>query len=286
MRYRLIERCREAYPVRLMCRCLNVSASGYYGWRDRPPSARERDNERLLKQICALHGDSDGIMGSPRICDELRYRGESCGRHRVARLMRANGLQGVPQRRRWRHKPSGQRPASVQNHLSRDFNAAAANSKWVTDITYIRTGESWLYLCVVIDLHSGLVVGWSMSQRQDRQMVLQAVLMALWQRRDKAAVILHSDRGCQFTSEEYQRFLRGHNLVSSMSAVGTCADNAAAESFFGMLKRERVNRKQYRTRAEARADVFDYIERFHNPRRRRQMETIKPSDLLLTQPSV
>jgi len=282
----MIERCREAYPVRLMCRCLRVSVSGYYAWRERVPSARHRDNERLLKQIRALHQDSDGIMGSPRICDELRYQGETCGRHRVARLMRAHGLQGVPQRRRWRHKPSGQRPGDVQNHLSRDFTATQPNSKWVTDITYIRTAESWLYLCVVIDLHSGIVVGWSMSPRQDRQLVLQAVLMALWQRRDKTPVILHSDRGCQFTSEEYQRFLRGHNLISSMSAVGTCADNAAAESFFGMLKRERVNRRQYRTRAEARSDVFDYIERFHNPRRRRQMESIRKDDLLLTQPSV
>lgn len=282
----MIERCREAYPVRLMCRCLRVSVSAYYAWRERTPSHRERDNERLLKQIRALHADSDGIMGSPRIHDELRYRGETCGRHRVARLMRAHGLQGVPQRRRWRHKSSGQRPGDVQNHLARDFTATQANSKWVTDITYIRTAESWLYLCVVIDLHSGIVVGWSMSPRQDRQLVLQAVLMALWQRRDKTPVILHSDRGCQFTSEEYQRFLRGHHLICSMSAVGTCADNAAAESFFGMLKRERVNRRQYLTRAEARSDVFDYIERFHNPRRRRQMESSQPDDLLLTQPSV
>lgn len=282
----MIERCREAYPVRLMCRCLRVSASGYYAWRLRLPSPRQRDNERLLKRIRALHEDSDGVMGSPRIFDELRYQGETCGRHRVARLMRVNGLQGVPQRRSWRKKPSGQRPDDVSNHLSRNFTASQANTKWVTDITYIRAGQTWLYLCVVIDLYSGLVVGWSMSLRQDRQLVLQAVLMALWQRKDKTPVILHSDRGCQFTSQEYQRFLRGHNLISSMSAVGTCADNAAAESFFGVLKRERVNRRQYRSPAEARADVFDYIERFHNPRRRRQMEPDRKDDLLLTQPSV
>lgn len=186
----MIERCREAYPVRLMCRCLGVSASGYYAWRERSPSARQRDNERLLRRIRTLHGASDGVLGSPRICDELRYRGERCGRHRVARLMRAHGLQGVPRRRRWRYKSSGQRPGDVQNHLSRDFTADTANRKWVTDITYIRTGESWLYLCVVIDLYSGLVVGWSMSLRQDRQMVLQAVLMALWQRREQGPVVL------------------------------------------------------------------------------------------------
>jgi putative transposase len=155
----------------------------------------------------------------------------------------------------------------------------------VTDITHVRTQESWLYLCVVVDLYSGIVVGWSMSHCQDRQLVLQAVLMALWQREAKTAVILHSDRGCQFTSDEYQRFLQGHNLICSMSAVGSCADNAAAESFFGLLKRERIYRRQYRTRAEARTDIFDYIERFHNPRKRRHLEMRQEQDLGLTKPS-
>jgi putative transposase len=225
-------------------------------------------------------------MGSPRIWNELRYAGESCGKHRVARLMRQSGLQGIPQRRRWKKKASGQRPLAVENRVARDFKAEEPNTKWVTDITYIRTAEQWLYLCVVLDLHSGIVVGWSMSHRQERQLVLQAVLMALWQRTDRRSVILHSDRGCQFTSDEYQRFLAGHNLVCSMSRVGSCADNAAAEGFFGMLKRERVNRRRYRTRAEARTDIFDYIERFHNPRRRRRLEEAKQKELLLTQPSV
>lgn len=160
------------------------------------------------------------------------------------------------------------------------------NTKWVTDITYIDTDEGWLYLSAVLDLHPGIVVGWSMSHCQTRELVIQAVLMALWQREDRSPIILHSDRGCQFTSGEYQRFLKGHNLICSMSAVGSCADNAAMEGFFGLLKRERVNRRKYRTRAEARADVFDYIERFHNPRRRRQLEGIKQKEILLTQPSV
>jgi putative transposase len=173
----------------------------------------------------------------------------------------------------------GQRQA---HHLDRQFQADAPNTKWATDITYVRTAEHWLYLCVVIDLHSNVVVSWSMSHRQDRQLVIQAVLMALWQRQDRSPVILHSDRGTQFTSDEYQQFLKGHNVICSMSGVGSCADNAAVESFFGLLKRERVNRRQYRTRPEARADVFDYIERFHNPRRRRQLETRKVD---LTKPS-
>ncbi len=200
--------------------------------------------------------------------------------------MRDDGLRGIPQRRRWGMKPTGTRPAHVQNHLARDFTADRPNTKWVTDISYIRTAEGWLYLCIVVDLYSGRVVGWSMSARQDRQLVLQAVLMALWQRPNRSPVILHSDRGCQFTRDEYQRFLKGHQIQSSMSAVGTCADNAAAESFFGMLKRERVNRRQYRTRAEARSDVFDYIERFHNPRRARRTEQREKKEVGLTQLSV
>ena len=282
----MVERCREAFPVRMMCRCLKVAASGYYGWRCRPLSTRAQENERLVSRIKSLHEASDGVLGSPRMRNELRYEGEQCSKNRVARLMRAEGLRGIPQKRRWQKKASGTRPEDVQNHLARDFDATEPNTKWVTDITYVRTAEEWLYLCVVIDLYSGMVVGWSMSHRQERQLVIQAVLMALWQRQDKTPVILHSDRGTQFTSDEYQRFLKGHNLIGSMRAVGSCADNAAAESFFGVLKRERVNRRHYQTRAEARADIFDYIERFHNPRKRRTLEQTKQDDLALTQLSV
>lgn len=271
MKYRMIQRCRHAFPIRLMCRCLRVSASGYYGWTTRRPSARTTENARLVQRMRDLHTEHDGVIGSPRMWEELRYAGERCGRHRVARLMRHAGLQGVPQRRRWRMKPTGARPAGTQNHLNRDFTATAPNTKWVTDITYIRTAEHWLYLCIVLDLYSGVVVGWSMSPRQDRQLVVQAVLMAVWQRPERTPVILHSDRGCQFTSDEYQQFLAAHHITCSMSAVGSCADNAAAESFFGRLKRERVNRRRYRTRVEARADIFDYIERWHNPRQRRRL---------------
>ena len=182
MKYRMIQRCCPAFPIRLMCRCLRVSSSGYYGWATRAPSAHAKENARLLGRIQALHAAQDGVVGSPRIWEDLRYAGERCGRHRVARLMRRAGLQGVPQRRRWQKKPAGVRPAGTRNHLERDFTAPAPNTKWVTDITYVRTAEHWLYLCVVLDLYSGLVVGWSMSPRQNRQLVVQAVLMALWQR--------------------------------------------------------------------------------------------------------
>jgi putative transposase len=252
----------------------------------RGPSARAQENARLLARIQPVHADHDGVVGSPRIWEDLRYAGERCGRHRVACLMRRAGLRGVPQRRRWRTKPSGTPPPGTRNHLARDFPATAPNTKWVTDITYIRTAEHWLYCCVVLDVYSGVVVGWSMSPRQDRQLGVQAVLRALWQRPARTPVILHSDRGCQFTSEEYQQFLAAHQVPCSMSAVGSCADNAAAESFFGRLKRERVNRRQSRTRAEARADIFDYIERWHNPRQRRRLEMQQREAKLVTHLSV
>ncbi len=267
-----------------MCRCLNVSTSGYYAWAGRNPSQRTRHNEWLLERIKAHHASSDGVLGAPRMHETLRHEGVAVGRHRVARLMRQATLCGVPQRRRCGKKPIGRRPVNVSNHLSRNFAARAGNQKWVADITYIRTAEAWLYLCVVIDLFHHEVVGWSMSRTQDRSMVINAVLMALWQRKGDDPIVLHSDRGTQFTSDDYQQFLADHNVLCSMSAVGHCADNAAAEGFFGMLKRERVNRRRYATIAEARQDVFDYIERFHNPRVRRRIQA-NDNTLPLIQPS-
>jgi putative transposase len=215
--------------------------------------------------------------------EELDFEEIRCSRNRVARLMRLDGLQGVPTRRRRGKKRSKGRPPSIDDHLQRDFVAHQANRKWVTDLTEIKTDEGKLYLGTVKDLYSSEVVGWSMSHRQTRSLALQAVLMALWQREEKTPVILHSDQGSQFTSGEYQRFLIGHKLTCSMGAVGSCADNASAESFFALLKRDRVNRRSYRTRAEARADVFDYIERFHNPRMRRRLARLARKESRLTQ---
>ena len=171
----------------------------------------------------------------------------------------------------------------MQNHLQRDFAASEPNSRWATDITFVRTAEDWLYLCVVIDLYSRLVVGWSMSAIQDRQLMFHAMLMAPWHRQDRSPPVLHSDRGCQFTSDEYQRFLKGHNVTCSMSGVGSCADNALVEGFFGMLRRERVNRRHYRTRAEARVDIFDYIECFYNPRMRSRLERETNNEIRLNE---
>ena len=174
MKYQTIQRCRGVYPVQLMCRCLRVSTSGFYGWAKRPMSAREVDNRRLLTRIREHHAASEGVLGVPRMHEELSDEGETASPNRIARLMAKNGLYGIPQRRRWRQKRSGVRPAYVRNHLERDFATTEQNAKWVTDITYIRTAEGWLYLCVVIDLYGGKVVGWSMSTTQDRQLVLKA----------------------------------------------------------------------------------------------------------------
>jgi putative transposase len=285
VRYEAIQRCRDVYPVRLMCRCLQVSTSGFYAWSRRPKSRRTRDNERLLERIRAHHEESDGVLGMPRMHEALSEEGETASPNRIARIMAKAGLKGIPQRKQWGHKKSGTRPDDVRNELERDFHATEPNAKWVTDITYISTAEGWLYLCVVVHLFSNQVVGWSMSTIQDRHLVLQAVLMACWQRPKLEPVVLHSDRGTQFTSHEYQKFLKDHHITMSMSAVGHCADNAPAEGFFGMLKRERVNRRRYRSTADARADVFDYIERFHNPRIQRRIDAQKQQLSVLTQPS-
>lgn len=264
-----------------MCRCLKVSPSGYYAWETRKPSARVRDNARLLTRIREIHEDSQGAMGVPRMHEDLAEEGETASKNRIARLMAADGLQGWPRRKSRRFGKRTARPEGVTNLLERDFTALEPESKWVTDITEIATQEGKLFLCVVLDLYSKLVVGWSMHHRQDRHMVIRAVEMAVWQRQGGWSVILHSDRGAQFTSGDFQRFLRRNTLICSMSAVGHCGDNAACEGFFGLLKRERVAHRQYRTRDEARADLFNYIERFHNPRMRRRVarQDLKFSDL-------
>lgn len=283
----MIERCRDEFPIRLMCRCLKVSASGYYDWSKRVPSARERDNQRLLGRIRELHEDSRGTLGAGRMQEDLAEAGEKASLNRVARLMAADSLQGCPRpnRRGQRAQPAST-PPGVRNLLERDFIALEPESKWVTDITEIKTSQGKLYLCIVLDLFDQRVVGWSMHHRQDRQMVIRAVQMAVWQRQGDHEVILHSDRGSQFRSGDYQRYLAANRLVCSMSAVGHCGDNAACEGFFGLLKRERVYRSSYSTLEAARADVFEYIERRHNPRMRRRVAKQDGKFKALLQPSV
>ena len=208
-----------------MCRCLKVSPSGYYDWEGPPACPRRIENERLLIRIRQIHADRQGAIGAPRMHEDLLEEGEVARKNRIARLMAAEGLQGWP-----RKKKRGQRgkpalpPPGVKNLLERDFTATEPESKWVTDVTEIQTGEGKLYLCVVLDLFSNLVIGWSMHHRQDRQMVIRAVGMAVWQRQGGWSVILHSDRGSQFRSSDYQRVLKQNTLICSMSAVGHCGD--------------------------------------------------------------
>ncbi len=266
MRYSCIHRRRSHHPVRMMCRSLRVSASGYYAWRIRPESHRSRYDRQLTRTIHLVHAESDGTYGSPRVHAELNAAGLPCGRAKVARLMRKTGLRGCPKRRFRVTTKSG--IAGAGNLLEQDFSAETANERWASDITFIWTGQGWLYLAVVMDLYSRRIIGWSMSRRISRHLVLNALNMALGQRRPQSDLIHHSDRGSQYLSDDFQALLKLNGITCSMSDKGSCYDNAVVESFFASLKRERVRRRKYRTRDEARADVFDYIERFYNRQRR------------------
>jgi putative transposase len=268
VRYAFIRGHEALHAVRRLCRLLEVHPSGYYAWRSSPASRRAREDQRLLGLIKQFWLESGGVYGYRKIHDDLREFGERCGKHRVARLMRAEGLRAqVGYHRRPRHR--GGRPAvAAPNHLNQQFDVAEPNQVWVTDITYIRTHEGWLYLAVVIDLFSRQVIGWSMQPRMDRELALNALLMAVWRRQPQDTVTVHSDQGSQFSSHDWQAFLKMHNLMGSMSRRGNCHDNAVAESFFQLLKRERIRRRVYATRDEARQDVFNYIEMFYNPVRR------------------
>jgi putative transposase len=268
VRYAFIKAHEDQHSVRRMCRCLKVHPSGYYAWKLQPQSARAKDDQRLLGLLKQAWLESGGVYGYRKLTLDMRDLGESCGKHRVARLLKLEGLRSQTGYRRRPGVRGGQPAVVAPNHLQRQFTTAQPNQSWVTDITYIRTHEGWLYLAIVVDLFSRLVVGWSMGSRIDTTLVLDALLMALWRRQPQHPVTVHSDQGCQFTGHEWQRFLRDHNLVSSMSRRGNCHDNAVAESFFQLLKRERVRRQIYATRCQARADIFNYIEMFYNPKRR------------------
>ena len=262
-----------------MCRLLGVSRSGYYAVKSRVESARTLKDRVLLREIKRIHEVSRGVYGSPRIKAELADEGVSVGRHKVARLMRLARLRGCPKRRFRVTTQRDPRHRVATNLLQQNFSASAPNQRWAADITYISTHQGWLYLAVVIDLYSRRVVGWSMSRWMSRRIVVDALRMAVDARQPEGSLIHHSDRGAQYTSDDFQDELANHGIECSMSGTGNCYDNAVVESFFGLLKRERINRTRYRTRDEARADVFDYIEVFYNRRRRHgYLGNISPVD--------
>jgi putative transposase len=269
VKFSFIAKHRGIWAVDWMCEALGVSRGGFYAWLKRPPSERRRTNEALSAKVRASFMGSDRTYGARRVWRDLLAEGANCGLHRIERLMRSQGLKARPRRRRLPPDLGERQTAAVApNVLDRTFAAPAPNRRWIADFTYIWTAEGWLYVAAVIDLFSRRVVGWSMSAAMTAQLVTDALVMAIWRRGKPDALVHHSDGGSQYTSEQFQRLMADHGVVCSMSRSGNVWDNAAMESFFSSLKTERVDRKTYRTRDEAKADVFDYIERFYNPVRR------------------
>jgi len=257
------------WPVLWMCAVLEVTRAGYYAWLKRPPCRRAQEDERILVSVRRSFAESDSTYGVRRVWDDLKEWAVACGRERLARLMRMAGLVARPVKRRL-PRDTGIRPEHrlAPNLLNREFQAPAPDRRWAADFTYIWAGEGWLFLAVVLDLYSRRVVGWSMRSRMTSELVADALLMAIWRRGWPTDLLHHSDQGSQYLSEEFQRLMADHGIQCSMSRRGDCWDNAAVESFFSTLKVERVYRRWYRTREEAKADLFQYIEGFYNPRRR------------------
>lgn len=255
MKYAFIRAHRGEFGVWAMCRVLRVHLSGFYAWLKEPLSHRTQQDARQTELIRQAWADSSKVYGYRKLTDDLRDQGEQISENRVARLA---SLAWMSAQVGYRRRPGryGGKPAVVaENRLEQKFSTTAPDQVWVTDITYIKTHEGWLYLCVVIDLFSRRVVGWSAQSRMTKDLALQALLMAVWRRKPTGRVTVHSDQGYQFTSQEWQTFLRQHHLEPSMSRRGNCHDNAVAESFFQLLKRERIRRQTYPTRDDARRDV-------------------------------
>jgi putative transposase len=267
MRYQYIRDHREEFSVKRMCQLLGVTRSGYYAWQPDQVSPHTLENQVLVEQIRVEYKTSRQTYGSPRIWASLRGQGSACGRHRVARLMRREGI--CPPKRHRRYPVTTQRQPGVipaPNRLNQDFSATLANSKWVSDFTYIDTAQGWLYLAIILDLFSRKVIGWAMSAQMNTALVETALHMALQTRQFTTPLLHHSDQGSQYTSADYQNTLADRNIQLSMSRVGNCYDNAVAESFFGTLKAECVT-SQFATRAVARTTIFEYIEVWYNRQR-------------------
>ena len=267
MKFGFVAKHRGVWPVGLICEALGVSRSGFYAWLSRPRSQRSLVDEAISALVRQSFIGSDRTYGARRVWRDVLSEGQRCGLHRIERLMRQQALRARP-RRRGLPKDRGERGAIAGNVLDRQFQADLPNQKWVADFTYIWTAEGWLYVAVVLDLFSRRAVGWSMQESMTSQLVADALMMAVWRRGKPVALVHHSDQGSQYTSEHFQELLKEQGITCSMSRAGEVWDNSAMESFFSSLKTERTARKVYRTRAEARSDVFDYIERFYNPTRR------------------
>jgi putative transposase len=265
--FRLIDAEKANYPVAALCRMLGVSKSGYYAWRGRTPSKRNRENAVLIEKIREIHSRSRETYGYARVHAELRSLGVSCGRRRVARLMRGAGLQGCVRGRKRRTTRRDPRAAPAPDLLRRDFVAAQPNKVWLADITYIPTRVGFLYLAFILDTHSRKVVGWSMDSCMRTELVIDALEMAVWRRKPSVGLVHHSDRGSQYTAISFGKRLQEAGIVPSMGSTGTALDNAMAESFIATLKSELVHRRRFPDREVARSAIFEYLEGFYNRRR-------------------
>ena len=267
MKFAFIAAEKAQHPVAVLCSVLGVSSSGFYAWRKRPPSERAKGDARLAVEVRLAHKRGRGTYGSPRVHRELKAHGHRVGKKRVERLMRQEGIQGQQKRRLRRTTDSNHTQPVAANVLARNFHAQAPNTAWVTDVTYVWTGEGWLYLAALLDLFSRRVVGWAASETNDRALALDALRRALSARRPAAGLLHHSDRGSPYASDDYQAALSERGLIASMSRKGDCWDNAVAESFFATLRAELLDHEHYATRRAAVASIGDYIENFYNVER-------------------
>ena len=268
MKYAFIQQQGQHHPLRRLCQVLGVSTSGYYDWLLRPESNRAKSNRRLLTKIQCFHKASRGIYGSPRIHQDLLSCGEQVGIHRVARLMKKADIQSRMARKFVITTNSKNTQAPAPDRVERRFCSHRKNQTWVSDTTFIATRQGWLYLAIVLDLFSRQVIGWAMGDQNNRQLVINALTMAIWRRGEARDVIVHSDQGSTYASFDYRQLLTDNGFIGSMGRKGECLDNAVAETFFGTLKTEWVDDQDYRTKQEAKQSLFEYIEVFYNRQRR------------------
>jgi transposase InsO family protein len=282
--FHFIDEHQGQWPVRLLCAALDVSPAGYYAWRERPASARQREQDALLVEIRAIHAEFKARYGSPRVHAELVARGHDCCANTVAKLMRDHGIRAKTARKFRCTTDCNHDLPVADNLLDRQFDPDAPNEAWVADITYIPTGEGWLYLAAVEDLYSRRVVGWSMSEHLESRLVVDALALAVERRLPGEGLLAHSDRGSQYASDHYQLLLGKHGITCSMSRRADCWDNAPMESFFASLKKELVHGAAFATRAEARAAIVEYIEVFYNTKRRHSsLGYVSPAEYEQTQ---
>lgn len=270
MRYRFILKQQHQHRITHLCHAMSVSRCGYYAWVSRAPSARESANQRLVEKIKQIHQQHRQTCGSDKTWALLKQQGIACGRHRIARLRRVHGIEAIRMKRFKASYAARNSEPMAENILSRHFTSGQPDQTWVTDTTFIPTRQGWLYLATVLDLYSRKVIGWAMGNRNNRQLVCDALNMAIAHRQPKPGLLHHSDQGITYTSVQYRTLLNQHQMISSMSRKGNCHDNAVAESFFANLKNELIYHRDFKTRDEARTAIFDYIELFYNRKRLHQ----------------